>query len=203
MMPTRPRNVSCPSSGPEAKASTAERADPRRCHWGRGTDASRSPPWPHDVAVPPGGEGLGHRVPGPRKGRRRSVRWSQACPRQRASPQTEVLETASLAPNEAAVQGATNPTPTRVPRGGLRDGLQFYGFSWSALVLSPQQTGQQLQRLGETCGRRTRVRGLLFWWRRSQAQLPGECSEGGGPLLITEGAVARSLPLRLPRTAAL
>lgn len=44
MIPTRPRNVSFPSSGPEARASTEERADPQRRHWApMGLILSRQP----------------------------------------------------------------------------------------------------------------------------------------------------------------
>lgn len=199
MMPTRPRNVSCPSSGPEAKASTAERADPRKCHWGRGTDASRSPPWPHDVAVPPGGEGLGHRVPGPRKGRRRSVRWSQACPGERASPQTEVLETASLAPNEAAVQGATNPTHPN--KSAARRSARRPAILWVLLVCSRFVTpadGTAAPKVGgnvreANTGERTLV---------SVAQKPGPAPRrvlrGGWPLTDNGGGCGPKPPAAPP-----
>lgn len=44
MIPTRPRNVSFPSSGPEARASTEERADQQKRHWApRGLILSRQP----------------------------------------------------------------------------------------------------------------------------------------------------------------
>lgn len=53
MIPMRPRNVSCSSSGPEARASTAERREPRECHGGlRGPILPPGNPGPHYVAVP-------------------------------------------------------------------------------------------------------------------------------------------------------